>query len=70
MTWTLILAVLPATIAAIASVITSILNRYAIQDIHLSVNSRLSELLRVTAVAAHAEGHMEGQANKNASPAS
>jgi hypothetical protein len=47
-------------IAAIGACLISWRNRSAIQDVHVSINSRMDELLRVTAQASRAEGVAEG----------
>ncbi len=39
------------------------MNRKAIHQVHVSLNSRLSELIEATRLAAHAEGVKEGQTN-------
>jgi hypothetical protein len=36
----------------------------AIQEVHLSVNSRLTELINAVKVSSHAEGRLEGMAEK------
>jgi hypothetical protein len=42
-------------------------NSTAIQEIHLTLNSRLSELLNITEKSAHAAGKLEGLADKTES---
>jgi len=39
-------------------------NKAAIQEVHVSINSRMDELLKLTATASHAEGVVEGEAKK------
>jgi hypothetical protein len=36
----------------------------AIQEVHLSVNSRLTELIKAVKISSHAEGRLEGMAEK------
>lgn len=61
-TGTLILGIVGPVIAAFLAA--------AIQGVHLSVNSRLTELIDVTAKASHAEGKLEGQSAGIVVPAS
>lgn len=59
MTWgaTIILATQVVTLlAAIASLWSSRKNKASIQEVHVALNSRLTELLKMTASASHAEG--------------
>ena len=49
-------------VASVVSGIISLRNRKAIQEIHLSINGRLSELIRKSEEAAHAIGKEEGVA--------
>jgi hypothetical protein len=53
-----------AALGSIAAMITSLINRAKIQEVHLSVNSRLTELLKATKAASHAEGLAEGRESK------
>lgn len=41
---------------ALAALMTSLLNRSKIQEVKLSLNSRLTELIAANALVAHAEG--------------
>lgn len=41
-------------------------NKAAIHSVHVSINSRMDELLKVTASASRAEGVIEGEANSTA----
>jgi hypothetical protein len=62
-----LLSLIPTTIAAIAALIVSLHNSSKIAEIHVSLNSRLSELLVSTTIAARAEGRQqERDANANA----
>lgn len=45
---------------AIVSYLQSLKNTSAISEVHLLMNSRLSELLAVTRASAHAAGRLEG----------
>jgi len=47
-----LIAAVPATVAALVSR----RNGYKIEEIHLAVNSRLSQLLKVVEAKSHAEG--------------
>ena len=57
----IVIAALPGTIAALGALITSLRNASKIQEVHLSVNSRLTELINATKIASHAEGLAEGR---------
>jgi hypothetical protein len=56
-----IMAAIPAFIAAFASWRQAVYNSKKIQEIHLTVNGRLMELLALTKTAAHAAGLQEGK---------
>jgi hypothetical protein len=58
---TLIVAAIAPTLMALSALIASLKNATAIKEVHLSLNSRLSELI----VASKAKGAIEEQ-NKNA----
>ncbi len=60
----LIASTAPSILAG-AALLASLRNKKAIQEIHLSVNSRLSQLIEAVGKAAHAEGMAEGQMNKS-----
>jgi|HubBroStandDraft_4_1064222.scaffolds.fasta_scaffold13079_4 hypothetical protein len=62
MTWTEIGQILTA-IPAILAFIVSLINRNKIQEVHLSVNSRLDELLKTSIAQARIEGRAEGVAS-------
>ena len=49
------------TIAAIAAFIQGRQNKTKIEQIHLTINSRISELLKATEEAARIAGHFEGK---------
>lgn len=51
-----IIAALPPTLAAVLAWAGSRRNSRQIQEIHVSVNSRLTELLALTAKSSHAAG--------------
>lgn len=57
-----LIAAVPPTLLSFAAVISSLLNRGKINGLHLDVNSRLTELLKQTGLAAHAEGLAQGKA--------
>jgi len=48
-----------SAIAAVGAVIVSYLNFKKIQDVHVLINSRMTELLKVTGIASKAEGREE-----------
>lgn len=61
----IILATAVATFATAAlSLYASWRNGKEIQEIHISINSRMDELLALTKKAAHAEGVIEGEGTK------
>ena len=43
--WPAVIAAIPPTIAAVAALIVSLHNSAKIQDVHVSLNSRLSQLV-------------------------
>lgn len=53
-------------ITAAIGLIVSLRNRKAIQEVHLSVNSRLDQLVKLTEVAAFAEGVKSEKDNPSA----
>jgi len=59
--------ILATLLTALVSFALSVKNGKAIQEVHLTLNSRLSELLKVTAAASHAVGKEEGMAQQKAS---
>jgi hypothetical protein len=50
------------TAAAFGAFVTSLLNRNKIQQVHLSINSRMEELLKQKGIASKAEGKAEAVA--------
>jgi hypothetical protein len=58
---TVLLAAVPSTLAALGALITSLRNAGRIQQVHLTMNSRLDELIEATKTASHAEGFAAGQ---------
>ena len=50
-----------AAISALPSVLTTLFAIRKVEELHVSVNSRLTELLKVAIAAARAEGHIEGR---------
>jgi hypothetical protein len=54
-------------LAAVAAVVVSLINGKKINDVHISINSRMDQLLRATGIAAKAEGveQERRQSNKN-----
>jgi hypothetical protein len=59
---------IPTTIAAIGSLVVAISNKKAIGELHIAVNSRLTELLEQTAKASRAEGVMSKDAKMDSAP--
>jgi len=57
-----IIAAVPATIVAGGAVFLGILNRQGIKDLHISVNSRMDQLLEQKGLASKAEGKAEQRA--------
>ncbi len=51
-----VIASIPPTIAASAALIVALRNHSAVREVHLSVNSRLDELLKTSKAASFAEG--------------
>ena len=57
-----LIAATPPTIAAVWAIISSKKNGVKIQEIHLSINSRMDELLEATKIAARSQGRADEQA--------
>jgi hypothetical protein len=55
-------------LGVVGAFLASLKNRAAIQEVHLSLNSRLSELIEVAKTAAHAEGVAQGRAEEKHPP--
>jgi hypothetical protein len=55
-----LIASMPASITGLAAFIMGIVNKNKIKEVHLTMNSRLDELLRTTKEHAHDEGRREG----------
>jgi hypothetical protein len=60
-----IITALPPTVVAAAALITSLSNHKDIKELHVIVNSRLSELLEQKGKAEHAAGRREGIESKS-----
>ena len=56
------IATIISAIAAVGAVIASLVNARKIQDVHVSINSRMDQLLSLTAAAEKAKGVIEGRA--------
>lgn len=52
---------IPPTIASVVAVIVAIVNSRKIEDLHILINSRLTQLLEQTAKASKAEGITIGE---------
>jgi hypothetical protein len=46
-------------VTAVGAVVIGIINSNRINDVHISINSRMDELLRTSTTAAHAQGVKE-----------
>jgi hypothetical protein len=55
-----IIAAIPPTVVAGGAVILGMANRRGIKDLHIDVNSRMTQLLEQKGIAAKAEGRREG----------
>ena len=55
-----LIAAIPPTVVAGGAVILGIANRRGIKDLHIDVNSRMTQLLEQKGIAAKAEGRQEG----------
>lgn len=64
------IAALPATIAAIGTLLVSLRGLVKIEQVHKATNSKMDKLLAVTETAARAEGKIEGKAEEQAGRAS
>ena len=51
-----LIAAFSGFLAAVGALIASLKNGQRIQEVHLSINSRMDQLVAVTKAAAHAEG--------------
>jgi hypothetical protein len=67
-TTTALIAATPPTIIAVLSWLSSRRNGKSIQEIHVAINSRLTELLAATKGEATATGHAAGMAEQKANP--
>ena len=48
-------------VSAIGAVALGIINRKKISDVHISIDGRMDELLRLNKASSHAEGVIEGR---------
>lgn len=62
--WQLLVLALIPTLPAVFALVASVRNKQAIQEVHLSVNSRMDELLKITGDAKRAEGVKAGAEGK------
>lgn len=62
-----LIAAFPPTLVSVLSLISSRKNSEKIQDIHLSINSRMDELLKASKAESRAEGR---EAGRNETPLS
>lgn len=54
-------SIIPTTIVAVATLISSLRNKRRIDKLHLTINGRLNQLLEETRRSAHAEGYSAGK---------
>lgn len=59
----LVAAICP-TLVALLSYLASLRNEKALQEIHISINSRLDELMTASNAVARSEGHEAGRQGK------
>lgn len=52
-----------AAFAALGAAVIGFLNMRKIQDVHVSINSRMDQLLKERSVSAHAEGIEQGRSD-------
>ena len=55
-----LIAAIPPTVVAGGAVLLGVVNRRGIKDLHIDVNSRMSQLLEQKGIASKAEGRQEG----------
>lgn len=60
--WLSLLGFVPATIFSLLALMRTLKNARAIEEVHITVNSRLTQLLNATGAAARSEGKAEGMA--------
>ncbi len=61
------IGIIVSALASLGAVIFSMINRSKLQELHVSLNSRLTELLEVSEKAAHAAGKAEAEATERQS---
>lgn len=54
------------SITGLVTIVSLLIGRSKLQELHISLNGRLTELLRTTKIASHAEGRAEGKAEGKA----
>lgn len=64
------LAAIAMAAASVGTLIVSLFNRRAIHWVHLSINSRMDDLLKLSDFAAHAAGKEEGRQEQRSDDAS
>lgn len=55
-----LIAAMPPTVAAVASMLVAIRSRKSISELHLQINSRMDEFMTLIRKEARAEGRAEG----------
>lgn len=60
-----LIAAVPPTLLSIVTLIVSVQNRREGQRLHISLNSRLSELIKASKESSHAAGRREGIESKD-----
>lgn len=61
-----LIAAIAPTLVAFVTLVLGLVHKKKLEEIHIIVNSRLTELLAVSKKAAHEEGRKEGQADGDA----
>lgn len=63
-----LIATIPPTLMALGALMAAIKANHKVEDLHVAVNSRLTELLDTTRKAAEAKGHLAGVESLGAEP--
>lgn len=61
-----VIASVTSIASVVVAVVTALSNRSKLKEIHVSLNSRLSELLTTTGISSRAQGNAEGVAAEQA----
>ncbi len=60
---TAIIVAIPPTLVALVAAIKSFRNGAAVEKVHIAINSRMDEMLKLTRTSSHAEGVLEEKKN-------